>query len=1028
MAGLACASCDADLPAGARFCPACGSVSSPAAAERRVVTVVFADLAGFTTMAEGRDPEAVKELLDACFGRLVPVIEAHGGVVDKIIGDELMAVFGAPRAHEDDPERAVRAGLALLEALSELDPSLEMRVGINTGEVLAGPVGPGGAYTVTGDTVNTAHRLVGVARRGSVMVAERTHAATAHAIAYGAPASLRLRGRQEPVVAHRALRVRHRLGVRPRTSTATAMVGRAEQLDALVGVVERSVEQHLPHLVVVTGEPGVGKSRLVDGLAAVLPQRVPVARLVVVSCTAYGTEGPLAPFANIIRLALDVPERGSPEEQRAAVRARIDELDRPAPTRARLTARTQQLLGLADHPAVRAGDLAPGRHAVSDDLTAAASAVLDALAAQGPLVLVIDDAQSADRVVIEQIEKIPTWVAERAVTVLAVGRDPLTTHHPRLAAPRTERHLVLALEPLGPEASRELLGRTLSAIDGVTGTVSPAAEAQILAAAGGNPLLLDQLVRYLRESGFLEAVEGGWRAAGPLAEAGLPDGIRALLGARLDGLPDEERTFLQDAAVVGASFTRGAMEALGQTVDEDVVTSLQAKGLLQPSTHPEGLEFRHAPVRDAAYASVPLAARAARHAALARWLVGDHHEPGGQAVARHLERVVSLQQDLGGPPDPEILHLAARHLIEAARAARQRDELREAEWWYERVRGLRLVGGQAEVLVTLEHAQVLLALRRLADAEQAFRFVVDAAPDRTGTHAEACTGLGLALRLQGGTTSAAEWFDAARAAWRAAGDGAGEARAVRTHGWAELIAGRPRAALAMLLRARELEDEHGSPGGLTLQSLAWCEYLIGDHHSARQHLWEAAQALWEAGERAALGWCFGILGNSLWQEGRVEQARTIAENLLVEASSGSEAWGEGMCLVLLAVCRLEAGEPEGAEETARSALRAFAELDDAWGESMARLVQAMVQRVTGDLPAAVATLERGLRTAQRVGAVGSEARLRAELAATLLDCGDERGAEREARATLDVVSSGGGDRDSEIRALVVLAKRARSLG
>jgi tetratricopeptide (TPR) repeat protein len=251
---------------------------------------------------------------------------------------------------------------------------------------------------------------------------------------------------------------------------------------------------------------------------------------------------------------------------------------------------------------------------------------------------------------------------------------------------------------------------------------------------------------------------------------------------------------------------------------------------------------------------------------------------------------------------------------------------------------------------------------------------------------------------------------------------------VRTHGWAELIAGRPRAALAMLLRARELEEEHGSPGGLTLQSLAWCEYLLGDHQSARQHLWEAAQALSEAGERAALGWCFGILGNSFWQEGRVEQARTIAESLLAEAGSEGEPWGEGMCLVLLAVCRLEAGEPEGAEETARAALRAFAELDDAWGESMARLVQAMVQRVSGDLPAAVATLERGLRTAERVGAVGSEARLRAELAATLLDCGDERGAAREARATLDSASAGGGDRDSEIRALVVLAKRARSLG
>src|SRR5690349_13696117 len=199
----ACASCAGDLPPGARFCPSCGvAAAAPVAGERRVVTVVFADLAGFTTMAEGRDPEAVKELLDTCFGALVPVIEAHGGVVDKIIGDELMAVFGAPRAYEDDPERAVRAALALIDALERLDPSLEMRVGINTGEVLAGPVGPGGAYTVTGDTVNTAHRLVGVAQRGTVLVGERTHLVTQDAIRYGPAATYELRGRREAVVAH----------------------------------------------------------------------------------------------------------------------------------------------------------------------------------------------------------------------------------------------------------------------------------------------------------------------------------------------------------------------------------------------------------------------------------------------------------------------------------------------------------------------------------------------------------------------------------------------------------------------------------------------------------------------------------------------------------------------------------------------------------------------------------------------------------------------------------------------------------
>ena len=203
--------------------------------------MVFADLAGFTTMAEGRDPEAVKELLDDCFGVLVPVIEAHGGTVDKIIGDELMAVWGAPRAHEDDPERAVRAALALLEALERLDPSLEMRVGINTGEVLAGPVGPGGAYTVTGDTVNTAHRLVGVAARGTVLVAGRTHAATQDAIAYAEPTAHALRGRREPVVAYPAVRARHRPGERVAPGTGTPMFGSRSRAGAARGRDRRCV-------------------------------------------------------------------------------------------------------------------------------------------------------------------------------------------------------------------------------------------------------------------------------------------------------------------------------------------------------------------------------------------------------------------------------------------------------------------------------------------------------------------------------------------------------------------------------------------------------------------------------------------------------------------------------------------------------------------------------------------------------------------------------------------------------------------
>jgi class 3 adenylate cyclase/tetratricopeptide (TPR) repeat protein len=1005
------------------------------AGERRVVTVVFADLAGFTTMAEGRDPEAVKELLDTCFGALVPVITAHGGVVDKIIGDELMAVFGAPRAHEDDPERAVRAGLALLDALERLDQSLEMRVGINTGEVLAGGVGPSGAYTVTGDTVNTAHRLVGVARRSTVLVAERTFAATRAAIVYGGPAALHLRGRQEPVVAHRALRVRHRPGVRADRRLTTPMVGRDSELARLVGLVEASIATSRPHLATILGEAGLGKSRLVDELGPALHWRGIGARVLIVPCAPYGDQGPLAPLSGLVRAALEVDDQRSPEAQRRDVAVAVHELPLGDGPRQPVIDRVQQLLGIADLAPARRADAVPTRHRLTDDLAAAARLVLEAVASAGPLVAVFDDAHFADRLVLDQLERVPTWDLRNPVTVVVVGRDELALARPRLQTAQGPRHLVEHLAPLAEAASDAVLHHTLAEIDGQQGTLTPAVTAQILEAAGGNPLLLDQLARFLRETGALVAVEGGWRAVRDLAEVGLPDDARALLGARLDGLPADDRALLQDAAIVGRTFDPAAVRALGGAeLDHSTLERLVELGLLHPGTVDGEVAFQHAMVRDAAYASVPLGERHAKHAALARWMVehadeGEGTDPETARIAHHFERAISLQRELGGAaPDPALVEQAARYLLAAARLARQRDELREAERWYERLRNLDLLQDADRLPVALEQAATLVTLHRAEDAAAAYQLVADEAPPGSALAGEACTGLGLTTRLLGDAERAAAWFDQGRLAWQATGDLAGEARSVRAHGWSELMAGRPRAALPKLLRARELEDLAGSGAGETLQCLAWCEFLIGDHAAARTHLWAAAQALAAAEDRAALGWCFGILGNSLWLEGRVAQAHDIAESLLESAAGQAEPWGEGMCLVLLAGCQLEAGEIDRARATVRAALRAFAELDDPWGEASARLVHGMAERVAGDLPAAIAALERGLGTARQVDSVGGETRLRAELAAALLDAGDPEGAEREARATLHLVRSGSGDADSEIRALVVLSKRASSLG
>lgn len=997
-----------------------------------MVTVAFADLAGFTTMAEGRDPEAVKDLLDDCFGVLVPVIDAHGGTVDKIIGDELMAVWGAPRAHEDDPERAVRAALALLEALERLDPSLEMRVGINTGEVLAGPVGPGGAYTVTGDTVNTAHRLVGVADRGEVLVGERTHAATLDSIGYGTPTAHTLRGKRDEVVAYPALRARHRPGERVAPGSGMPMLGRDAELSQLAAAALDAASTGTSWHAVVVGEPGVGKTRLTAELRPTLARMGSRGRIASVACAPYGDQGPLAPLAALLRSILGVTDEG-PAEQRAAAIAGLERLAPALDTDRRyLTHRILQLLGLGELPGATSVATSPLRNRFSEELMAAARVVLEAAASLEPLTVIVDDSHFADVRVLDALERLG-GEGTRGLLVVIVGRDDLLELRPALAERTGPRRLLLRIGPLADASAHELLHRTLAQIDGHTGTLTPSAEAQILRAAAGNPLLLDQLVRFLRETGALEVVEGGWRAARDLDEVGLPDDARVLLGARLDGLPAAERAALQAAAIVGRTFTIEAVGSIDVPVDEGLLDQIADRGLLLREAGPAGQpsaqgawSFRHPMVREASYASVPLGDRAANHARMVRWLLG-RGAPDLAELAHHTERAVGLWQELGQAPDP-LPEAALVSLVGAARAARQRDELREAERWYQHARDLGLVPDEDAVEVCLEHGATLIAQRRLLEARDALATALES-PGATDAHVgQAQTGLGVVARLLGDTDRAQEAFDAGRRAWQAAGDLAGESGSVRTHGWAELTAGRPRSALPKLLRALELDQVTGRPQGVTLQCLAWCEFLVGDHAAARANIWEAAKELAAEDDRINLGWCFSILGNSLWQEGRVAQAENVAENLLEASRNLGDEWNEGMSLVLLAGTRLESGDLDAARDHTAAALRTFAELDDPWGEASARLVQGMVERVAGDLDAARTALERGLEVAQRVASVGTEARLRAELAATLLDGGFDEPAAQEARATLALVRSGCGDRDSEIRALVVLAKRARDVG
>jgi class 3 adenylate cyclase/tetratricopeptide (TPR) repeat protein len=1003
-----------------------------------VVTVVFADIEGFTSLAEQRDPESVKELLDACFGRLVPVIDLHDGHVDKIIGDELMAVFGAPTAHEDDPERAVRAALALAPALREVDPSLRLRVGVNTGEVLAGAVGPSLGYTVTGDVVNTAHRLASAARSGEVLVGDRTRQASQGAIAYTLRGDLDLRGKQDPVRAWAAEGVVGRPMHRGPGGAVLPLVGRATEVAELRAQVGDALDGRRAELITVVGEPGVGKTRLAMELAVLLAAKPAIAQVLWVSCPPYGPGDDLAPLVDLVRAGLGVATSASRPAQEALLGERIEALAAGTPTDAALLrSRLSWLLGLRPAPSRTVdADTGPARAGGTDQQLGAVRAVLAHLASQRPLLVVVDDLHWAGPAVLRFLAQVPHSLSDHPIVVLGLARDDLLERRPNLAgvgAGRTTR----ALEPLSTEASAELVHVLLGA-GAPDRRVGPTTLERLTAACGGNPLLLEQLVGYLVEAGHLAEVDGQWQWTG--AEGGgedeLPDGVRSLIAARLDALPADERTALGYAAVLGRRFWRDALVDLAGLDDVDALLDRLARRGFTHAVTDDGYgdhAFRHVLTRDVAYASLPIGDRAARHARVAAWL--DRRLAGGDEAARvsqlahHYERAVVLARAVDHT-DPGLSEPAFAALLRAARDEHRRDGLRRADHWYRRARDLGTFDPERMLQAVAEHGQVLLALRHLDDASDTFEELLRRAGHHPEVEASALAHLGAVARLSGDADQARERFEAAATRWRALGDIGGQVDMLRLQGWSDITAGRSRAALPRLERAVALEAQlpAAERRGETLQYLGWCEFLSGDIEAARGHLWEAMAQAAERGDQGAIGWCFGLLAFTLLQGGQAAQALEVSENLRAVARRDGDPWAEWTCSTLAAAALLSLGRPDDAAALAAEAEWRFEELDDAWGLALARLVRAQAARARGDVDAARQILSVAIASSRHLTYVGEDARLLVELGRVELQAGDLAEADRQARAGLALVRAGIGDHESGLRSLLVLAEVARGRG
>ena len=652
---LACPSCGAPHSPGQRFCAECGTALASAptdtpaparqapAAERRLVTVLFADLVGFTAASEQRDAEETRELLSRYFDTSRRLIELYGGTVEKFIGDAVMAVWGAPVANEDDAERAVRAALDLVASVSELDASLDARAGVLTGEA-AVTIGAEGEGMVAGDLVNTASRIQSAAEPGTVLVGEATKRATEAAIAYEPAGEHEMKGKTEPVPLFHALRVTAgRGGAQKATGLEPPFVGRDRELRLVKEHFHGCAEEGRAHLVAVSGIGGIGKSRLAwefekyaDGLAENFWWHRG-------RCLAYGDGVAYWALAEMVRMRARILEDEAPEPALAKLCASIEEHVEDADERAWLEPRLAHLLGLAERTA-------PDR----EDLFSAWRLFFERLAERGAVVLVFEDLQWADAGLLDFIEYLLEWSRNHPLFVLALERPELAER--RAASGAGGRNATtLSLEPLSGAAMEELL-------TGFAPGLPEDLRTQILARAEGVPLYAVETVRMLLDRGLLAREGDVYRPTRPIEALDVPETLHALVAARLDGLAPEERRLLQDAAVLGKSFTKAglvALSGLGEAELEPLLTSLLRKEVLSVQADPRSPErgqygFLQDLLKRVAYETLAKAERKSRHLAAAAHLV--------QAF---------------GAGEQEIVEVVAAHYLDAYHAAPEAEDAPE---------------------------------------------------------------------------------------------------------------------------------------------------------------------------------------------------------------------------------------------------------------------------------------------------------------------------------------------------------------
>jgi class 3 adenylate cyclase/tetratricopeptide (TPR) repeat protein len=686
----ACPSCGSENAATAKFCSECGARLTPAARpleERKVVTVVFCDLVGSTARAERLDPEDVRAQLSSFYARVRTDLERHGGTVEKFIGDAVVAVFGAPFVHEDDPERAVRAALAIRDwALEEV--AVDVRIAMNTGEALVtvDPRPDAGEGLVAGDVINTAARLQAAAPVNGILVGEATYRATERRIEYLRQAAVEAKGKQEPVTVWEAVAARSLLGVDVDLQPRTRLVGRRRELDQLLDALARARAEREPQLVTIVGVPGMGKSRLVQELSVAVEAEPVLIRWRQGRSLPYGQGVSYWALGEMVKAEAGILESDAAAIAELKLRetvARVssaDDVDW-------LESMLRPLIGITDD--ALAGDR-------SGEAFAAWRRFLESLADERPTILVFEDLHWADEGLLDFVDTLVEWATEVPLLVVSTARPELLARRPDWGGGKPNA-ATLSLAPLSERETAELVHALLER------SVLPAElQASVLARAGGNPLYAEEFARMVAERG----------SDGESRELTLPDSLQGLISARLDALTRGEKELLQNAAVVGKVFWPGALTNAPRDAAalDDSLRALERKEFIRRERrsaveHELQYAFRHVLVRDVAYGQIPRAVRAERHQQVAAWIEGHvRGEDAAELLAHHYVSALEYGR-AAGRDVAELVEHARTALRDAGRRAVALNEFANAARFFEAALELMHEDDPEWAHLALEHAE-----------------------------------------------------------------------------------------------------------------------------------------------------------------------------------------------------------------------------------------------------------------------------------------------------------------------------------